>query len=565
MNPTRSRHFRCCKGRWEWTLLLLVLAAAPASAQVIQIQGGSSSLFQANGGSLELYSAGSTGRFDLGVLDRPEVGFSFTKRYKGWDWSAGDQIIPFVLPTDLFSRSYYFMGRGLSLQTNGVNDRLLFYAGTTSVGYRTPYLNVARSQLGVELVFYEHQISPTKRFYSYNILSSRQTSLQGFEWTPRQGLKVATTAGIGADQGYWSGSLDYQRGWIHVQSNYTRSGNSFRRVDVQAPLVAETSGANIRVELQPTPWLALTVGHQNYLNPALDSSAGVSAGVDSLGASVEAGGFRFNGSAFHSRTRLNNLHSFTVGAERSLGGRTNVGVSYFQSRAGNATWKSVSTLLRERLSRRFSLSQVITESEGHTTLALGGNYVSNRFSIGLEHQTFFFPFADGAHSAFRQALMINVQLRLPHNIELHGATAVDALGRLRYTSYVDSYLYPGGSGPNGNGGYRRLPVYVVRGIVVDEHARPVRGAALEIDGQSVFTDSQGFFLLRVKKRKPYPLEVLTDQFMFPGQYEVVSAPASVQAGLDETAKSYEIVLKRVFPRQPALSAAGSQPANQASR
>jgi hypothetical protein len=98
---------------------------------------------------------------------------------------------------------------------------------------------------------------------------------------------------------------------------------------------------------------------------------------------------------------------------------------------------------------------------------------------------------------------------------------------------------------------------VVRGAVVDEHSKPVRGAALQIDGQPVFTDSQGNFLLRVKKEKPYALQVLTDQFMFPDHYQVVAAPATVRGGTEELAKPYEIVLRRVFSAKQAPSAASS--------
>jgi hypothetical protein len=557
MNPRRVGRSMCCRGRWLGTLLILAVAAPAASGQVIQIQGGSSSLLNAYGGSFELHAGDSTGRFDLGFLGRPELGFSFTKPYHGWNYTVGDRIIPFVLPTDQFSRSSYFLGRGLSLEKREGGDRMLFYVGTTSLGFRTPYVNLARSQDAVELVFYEHQISPRSRFYSYNILSSRQTSLQGFEWMPRKGLKLATTAGIGSNQSYWAGSLDFERDWVSIQGGYTRSGDSFQRVDVKAPLVAETRGPNLRVQLRPRSWMALTASHQNYLNPIPGSSYGRSAAVDSLGASAIAAGFRFNGSVFHSRTQVSNLHSFNLGAQRSLGGRVEVGESYFQSRAGSSVWRSLSTRVREQLTRRFSLSQTIMQSNGRASLELGGNFVSNRFSIGLDHQTFFYPFAGRSQSPFRQALMVNVQFQLPHNTQFHAATAVDAFGRLRYTSYADSYFYPHGSEDNGGGRFRRLPDYVVRGIVVDDHQQPIRGAALRIGGQMVFTDSQGSFLLRVAKPKEYSLQVLLDQFMFPGQYEVLSAPAELHGGKEELANPCEIVLRRTVTTQTAVSSTGN--------
>jgi hypothetical protein len=553
MNPQKVWRSTCFRGRWLWTLLILAVAAPAASGQVIQIQGGSSSLLDAYGGSFELHAGDSTGRFDLGFMGRPELGFSFTKPYHGWKYTVGDRIIPFVLPTDQFSRSSYFLGRGLSLEKREGGDRMLLYVGTTSSGFRTPYVNLARSQEAVELVFYEHQISPSSRFHSYNILSSRQTSLQGFDWVPRKGLKLATTAGIGSNQGYWAGSLDFDRDWISIQGGYTRSGGSFQRVDVKAPLTAETTGPNLRIQLRPFTWLALTASHQNYLNPIPDSSFGKSAAVDSLGASALAAGFRVHGSVFHSQTQVNNLHSFSLGTQRSLGGRVEVGENYFQSRAAGSVWRSLSTVVRENLTRRFSLSQMIMQSNGRASLELGGNFVSNRFSIGLDHQTFFYPFAGPSQSPLRQALMVNVQFQLPHNTQFHASTAVDALGRLRYTSYADSFFYPNGSEDNGGGRYRRLPDYVVRGVVVDDQTQPIRGAALRIGGQIVFTDSQGLFQLRVAKPRKYSLEVLLDQFMFPGRYEVLSAPAELHGGKEEVANSYEIVLRRAVTTQAAVS------------
>ncbi len=558
MIPRKTKRSGCLLGRWLLILSSLAMGARAASGQVIQIQGGSSSLLNASGGSVELHASDSTARFDFGVIGGPELGFSYSKVFHGWDYSVGDRFIPFVLPSDQFSRSSYFLGRGLSLEKKEGDDRMLFYLGTTSLGYRTPYLDLATSQQPVELIFYEHQVSPTAKFYSYNILSSRQTSLQGFEWMPRKGLKLATIGGIGNNQGYWAGSLDFERDWISVQAGYTQSGDSFRRVDVKAPLVAETRGPILRVQLRPAQWLAFTGSHENYLNPIPHSSLGPSASVDSLGANVTAGGFSFNSAIFHSQTKVSDLHSFNLGVQRNLGERMNVSEYFFQSRAGNSTWRSISTLLRENLTRRFSLSQSVMSGNGRTNLELGGNFVSNRFSIGLDHQTFFYPFAGRSQSPLRQALIVNLQVQLPHNTQFHAATAVDALGRLRYTTYADSYFYPNDAGGEGGGRYRPLPEYVVRGVVVDDRKEPVRGAALKVGGQMVFSDSQGSFILRVAKSKDYSLEVLLDQFMFPGHYEVMSAPSELRSGKEEQANTYEIVLRRTVVTQASASSASNQ-------
>ena len=281
--------------------------------------------------------------------------------------------------------------------------------------------------------------------------------------------------------------------------------------------------------------------------------------MNSFGIYASVRGFRFNSAHYDSHTAVSHAQGFTLGAQRSIAGRVEVGSDFLSSQAGGAHQHSISTRLREIVNRRFALSQMVSRSNGHTTFGLGASFTSNRFTVGVEHQTLFFPFADATHSPFRQVLMLSVQLRLPHDIQIHGATNVDATGRARYTGYATSFLYPNGSGGNNRGRGRGLLEYIVRGIVLDEHGDPVQGAALRIDNQLVFSDSQGVFLLHVKHDKTYRFEVLPDQFMFPGRYEVVSAPATIAAGREEGAKLAEIVLRRTPPPQPALAASGASP------
>ena len=121
--------------------------------------------------------------------------------------------------------------------------------------------------------------------------------------------------------------------------------------------------------------------------------------------------------------------------------------------------------------------------------------------------------------------MLNLHLQLPHAIQLNGGTNVTSLGHARYTAYATTFAYPGLSPeigkPSQSGGFYEN---LVRGRVIEENGPPVAGAALRIDGELVFSDSGGAFFLRRKKAKLYPLEVLPNQFMLPGRFEVVSAP-----------------------------------------
>jgi hypothetical protein len=90
-----------------------------------------------------------------------------------------------------------------------------------------------------------------------------------------------------------------------------------------------------------------------------------------------------------------------------------------------------------------------------------------------------------------------------------------------------------------------LAKYVIVGQVVDEEGRPVHGAALRIDRQTVFTDSTGVSNVRERKEKEYPVEVLFDQFMFPGVYRLVAGPSTVKAASETQIVPARFVLRRI--------------------
>ncbi|HWQ03686.1 MAG TPA: hypothetical protein VNL38_04325, partial [Candidatus Nitrosotenuis sp.] len=115
--PSASAHLVARKASSAFVLALVYLfAAAPLDAQSFKVQGGTSSVFQGHGGTLEVRGANYTGRISLGLLgDGPRLGFYFARPMHGALWGFGDQNIPFVLPTDLFNNTYYFLGRGASM------------------------------------------------------------------------------------------------------------------------------------------------------------------------------------------------------------------------------------------------------------------------------------------------------------------------------------------------------------------------------------------------------------------------------------------------------------------
>jgi len=526
--------------------MLLLVAVETARAQIIELRGGSSSLFRAHGGSLQIYASRYTGEVSIGLLDRPRVGFLVRTPQGHFIWSAGDQMIPFVLPTDTINRSYAFWGRGLSAARKDTRSNLLLYAGATSTGFLVPFLSAARAEKPTALAFYERQLRPSLRFSSRNIVSSRQTSIQSFEWQVREDLKLAFAGGLGNNQGYGASSLDFHRKWISLQSSYARAGRDFRRVRLESPLVAETDRENIQLDLVPLRNLRFSASRQNFLTPASVTS-NARATVNSLGSWATVRGFQFRGSLFEASNSGRRLHGLAVGGGHSFGNRLATSIDYLRSApAGGPVSSSVVASLSERLTRRFGLSQTINRSAGRTSIAYGGSLLTNMLNISAEYQTIFLPFAPADQSPFKQVLALNVQLQLPRNLTLVGTTSLNLVGKVRYTAYMTAFAYGGQGGERGSPWPRKVfPKYIIRGQVIDEAGQPVIGAALGIDGELVFSDSRGFFFLRRDKAKQYRLRVLLDQFMLPGRYQVLIAPATVDSVLEDAVQVYRVELQRL--------------------
>jgi len=537
--------------------LTALVPPAAAQGQAIKLQGGGSTLFDGYGGSVEVRGSNYTGRIGLGLLNgKLRTGVYYATTWRSIMLGSGDQSIPFSLPTDIFNHSYHFLGRGISASWKDSRNSFFVYGGATSLGFSTPFLNLAETRGKTGLIFYERKLTPSLRFFSHNVVAARQTSLQSIAWTPSDHLKMAFAGGIGNNQPYWSSSLSFDKKWIEVDASYSRAGDAFRRIRVDAPLSSETDRENIRIALKPLRNLQFTASRQNYLSPLQSGVASERATVNSYSAWTSLRGVQLHGSFFDSTTQSGRARGLTVGGRRNWFNRVETSADYMRSAPSlGPAFHSIVGTVRERITPRISLSQVVTISNSQTYVSFGGSFLSNRFSFGLEYQTIFLPFQTTGSSQFKQVLALNLRLRLWGGIEINGASDVTPLGKIRYTAYATGYTYRGASYDRGNaaaGG--AIYSYIVRGRVVEEGGLPVRGAALKIDDNIVFTDSQGSFLLRRKKPNESELSVAFDQFVLSGNYAVITAPKVVKAAREESAELYEVVLKRLKNVAPVLNA-----------
>lgn len=529
-------------------LLLVLLLRVPAWGQVFVVQGGSSSLYGAHGGSVTIRTPKYEIGLGSGVFGGPQFGGYLRTEYRGYTFNLGDDTVSFRLPTDVFNPSHYFLARGLGMGRQWEETSLYGFIGATSTGFSTPFFRAAQPETVAGGLFFDRQLRPDLRLFSRNIFSERQTSIHGLEWQPTPILRAAVAAGVGANQGYFASSLTAERGWASLTAGYTHAGDRFRRIVVDSPLSAETDRENIQLVLKPKPYLTLTAARQNFLSPLSGPGASLRGSINQYNVTATAAGFLLASRLYDARVSGNRNLGTSLSVGRNITDRVQANANWLISRPeGGSTSTSFVATVREALTPRLSLVQLITTSAGHTTVSFGGHFLSNRFTIGVDYQTVYVPFQ--TDNPFKQALALTLRFHLFGNLELNAGTYVAPDGRVRYTAYTRTFLYHGPFSAEAPA-VVIFHKYLIHGRVTDEEERPIRGAALRIDGEMAFTDSDGEFFVRKRKTGPYRLEVVVSEFLQPGRYEVLSAPTTVTAARDDEATPVLIILRRVRRSAP---------------
>jgi hypothetical protein len=216
-------------------------------------------------------------------------------------------------------------------------------------------------------------------------------------------------------------------------------------------------------------------------------------------------------------------------------------VSYYQNLSGPRPHLTylISTV-RETISPKITLLQVINRTQGNTNVLFGGSYTTNRLSVSVDYQTLYMPFLA---NPLVTGIGVTLQLKLWGGIQVNGDTFRSPDGKLRYTGSLSTLLTP--NLHLAKDGEKRAPKfgdYVIRGQVRSERGSPVEGAAILLGDQTVFSNAAGEFLLRLNKPQQVALTVLPEEFLTPLHFTVVSAPSTVTAASEESATDVLIVL-----------------------
>jgi hypothetical protein len=535
-------------------LVVVALFATGAGAQVFRVQGGTSTLLNAEGGSVEFKAPTYDGSFGLGYYNG-QVMFGGETRYKYHDYTilAGDDSVRFDLPTDVFDHSHSFSARGAGV-TRTDHDRTMYaFGGTTSTWLGTGFFNAATSDSPVAILFYQRKLSDNLRVFSRNILSARQTFLQGLEWSPERWAHASVTGGVGSNQKYGAVAFDTETEKLAFKTSYVDTGDMFRRVTVISPESSEVNKSNVQMLYRPNDYVSITTGHQNILEPITIGGPMQAASIDQVSTDMRVRHFYFGTGLFSSKATVGNTRGTNLYAGRRIGQRLEVNANFFNSHSSNGYSTSIlSGTIRENFSSRFSLLQLVSRTAGQTTFAFGGDYISNRLMLSADYQNVYLPFRP--ERPFEQALAFNASFRVTGPFQITAASNVAPDGHLRYSIGASTYLYRvRGLVLNANSPDSfSISKYVIQGVVVDDQGAPVEGAALHIGRQLAYTDSSGHFLVRFSKRGSFLFSIAPEEFITNGVYQVVSAPSEVHSESEDNVTDVQVVVRRVPPPQAKM-------------
>ena len=529
--------------------LILALVAgfvSPLHAQYISVEAGASNLMPAQGGSISFegpkfssyLGAGNFGGiFGLGTYVKTTIG--------SHQVTLGDQPILFDLPTDIFGTNHYFLTRGMGVTAKTGKANLFIFAGGTAVASGAQFFQTAKMDSRAGMLFMDVPLSPKLHLYSKMVISRKLTSVEALDWHPRKWLQTGVAAGVGSNEPYFAATSDVERNWLSLKAGYISAGDQFRRVTAPSVYASELDRENILAVMKFSSGAVLTLGHQNFLQPqSADPSAPyLRASVNQAQGSFDAAQFRLGAGIFQSHSAVASNLAGNLSVARRITNSIDFAASYFRTLSGQIPpVSSLSTSIRETLSPKLSLLQIVNYSEGRTKVLFGGSYVTNRFTVSVDYQTLYMPFLV---NPFSQGISISLRVRLFRSLQVNAQTFRSGDGHLRYTASGDTLLTTKfrAAGSNGEDSFKHLR-YMVRGHVQDQTGRPIEGAAIRIGEQLVFTSEDGKFFVRRNKAGNLTLEVVLTEFLNSTPFHLVLAPSSVRVFPEALAPDIEIVLER---------------------
>jgi hypothetical protein len=528
---------------------LLAIGAGSLSAQtVVEVQGGGSSLNGGYGASANFWRSNVDGWLGLGYLNGLRVG-AFLRRAVNKDTlRVGNDALVVRLPTDIFTTGFNVLVQGVSYGGGNERTSYLAFGGASSNGLTAPSFQATSIEKPMGAMFLQHRISPTVRLTATTVFADRQSVLPGVQWQPNPDITTALVGGMGSNRPYAASSLLLRRGPLELKTSYAWNPDRFRRASVPTPNQTEVDRENIMLTYQLTPEFSIGAGRQNFVQDSSDAAPVLRATGNTLFAGGRWREVRLTGGLYDSRSQgIRNLSSY-LAVGREVSHWLDAEVFVLQSRPqGQPVTTTPLVNLRWHLSSRVGLSQQLSVHNGRPTILFGANLITPFGEFGADYQVIHQPFQP--FNPFRSALNLTARLQLG-KYSTNLGTYIRPDGAVDYSASGSTFLYMGSFGgvqPEQLGG--RMARYVLRGTVRDEAGNPVEGAAVDVGGDVVYTNSAGDFFLRVGRPRHSAVAVRLSEFLLPGQWEVVSAPSEAEAVPETRGTGIEIILRH--PPAPA--------------
>jgi len=521
-----------------------VVASVRLTAQVFEVGGGTSSLYQAGGGAVTIHAKSYDLNIGAGTVDGHLLGGArLLKKTERGTYVVGDDRIDFRLPTDIFDTSHFLLVRGAGFSGVRHDLDIISFAGASSLEYNSPFFNASKASDPVGVLFLKKKLAPNWQFFSDTVVSRKPTEIVALQWTPMAKMEVAMAAGVGALKPFGAASLRMSRHSFDLEAAYIAASDEFRRITVASTLFAEPVRENVLVTWRPLSFYSISASRQNYLVAESSNQASVHSTIDQLSNSVRVFGAQVSGTVFHSTFKQLPVTQGTddaaaVSVVRNFGPRIRLSSNYYWSKPkGVGPTTSFVTTVSETLTSRISVNETVNTSNGNSSVRFGGEFVSNLLTFSANYDTYYVPIDNS--QPFQQALLLDVKFKVLGRLYLHGASFIDPTGRMRYTADARTIL---SREPMPKEQHNPMGRFVLHGCVMDTDGQPVEGAAVLIDEKPVYTDSTGCYYMRENKPRTHQLRVVISEFLVGGNWQVTSMPTTITSTTEEKSLEETVVV-----------------------
>jgi hypothetical protein len=555
-------------------LLLCGTSYSRLHAQIIEVSGGASTLYNAEGGSIHLHGRSTDVLFGAGWTQGGfAAGGSATRRLSnGGSITAGQQELSMDLPTDVFDTAHTFFGVGLGAEHRlGSNGMLRTFAGALSLESGTPLFRTTSFGKLSQYGQWKSHVTSNCDVTAIAVSGMYRTGLGSLQCKRGRALKVALSAGFGGDSPYLAISAVIDRQRFKLRSSYVYADSKFQRGNNPYQPTPEPLRENISAEYHLNRSMSITGMHTNYLTPASLShedqdetlpTVAQRSNVDSMGVQMQGQRAGVSLMALHSNAQsiapspiANNSNWAFTGSFRYNLGRFQWNESVLHSAAADTSQSTVlMNTLAVDLTSRLRVSEGVNVTQNGVTYSHGGALLTRFSSFRVDYQFFYLP--TRPDKPFQQAMLFSAELYLPGQVSLRASSSISPTGTPLY-SFQLGHFFAGrdaARSPMLNGG---MGSSIIHGQVVDKAGHGIDGAVLLIGTERVYTDSDGYFMFRERRAKAHPFRVLTDEFLSPGSFQVISSQDEVRSAAESQSPDVKIVVEHTRQIAPGTEGAPS--------